>query len=65
MRRRGGKSQLAGPSQGIDRALTLSQQIQQLQPLTTAEGLADAGELVEQRVLGGAIAHSFLQSSLE
>ena len=65
MRRRGGQPQLAGPSQRIDGALALGQQIQQLQALPTTEGLADSGELIEQHVLGGPITHSILQSSLE
>ena len=55
MRRRGGQAELAGAGQGIDGALALGQQVQQLQALSAAQGLADPGELVEQRVLGGPI----------
>ena len=65
MRRRGAQAELTGAGQGIDCALALGQQVQQLQALSTAQGFADPGELIEQRVLGGPITHSILQSSLE
>ena len=57
MRRCGGQAELAGAGEGIDGALALGQQVQQLQALSTAQGLADPGELIEQLVLGGPIAH--------
>src|SRR5674476_33637 len=54
-----------GPCESVDTALSLCQQIEQLEPPRGSQRLRDPRELLEQLALGGAITHHKFQSSLE